>query len=323
MYISEIAPTKLRGRIVSIMMMILCFAEMVVFWVDYGFYFLDSDDWWRIPLAIQVVPALILTIGCWFWVPPSPRWLVSQERYDCALEVLTRLHGSAVAKEEIRAIRETVEGEASVAEQSAVTWADMFRGPVLRITLLGTGIQMFQQTTGTNGIFYYAPKLFKKGGITDPTLANLATGGVGVVLFLSSWIPVFYFDRFGRKAWLQVGLVGMVVALAGICVLQQHAADYPHSSFNNAIVIFPFLFYIFFNLSWGVGSWTYAAEIFPISYRVSPAPDSPLLSFRLPSCFLAVLNLNGNSDSNSPPLVGLCRRKGMRYALLRCGFPTS
>ncbi|KAI0964970.1 general substrate transporter [Xylaria arbuscula] len=266
-YISEIAPPQLRGRIVGILMMILCFAEMVVFFVDYAFFFLDSNDWWRLPLVIQVLPALVLAIGCWAWVPPSPRWLVAQERYECALEVLTRLHGSAAAEEEIRVIRETVEGEANVIDSPGTSWADMFRGPVLRVTLLGTGIQMFQQTTGTNGIFYYAPELFKKGGITDPKLANLATGGIGVVLFLSAWIPVLYFDRFGRKTWFQVGLIGMVIALTGICVFQQHAADYPHSPVNNAIVVFPYLFFTFFNLSWSAGSWTYASEIFPLSLR--------------------------------------------------------
>ncbi|TGJ78976.1 hypothetical protein E0Z10_g9787 [Xylaria hypoxylon] len=268
LYISEIAPAQLRGRIVGILMMILCFAEMVVFFVDYAFFLLDSKDWWRLPLAIQVVPALVLAIGCWIWVPPSPRWLVSQGRYECALEVLTRLHGSAAAEEEIRTIRETVEGEESVIEHPGASWADMFRGPVLRVTLLGTGVQMFQQTTGTNGIFYYAPKLFKKGGITDPKLANLATGGIGVTLFLSAWIPVFYFDRFGRKTWFQIGLLGMVIALAGICVFQQHAADYPHSPANYAIVVFPYLFFTFFNLSWSAGSWTYASEIFPPSLRL-------------------------------------------------------
>ncbi|KAI1170398.1 general substrate transporter [Nemania sp. FL0916] len=267
LYISEIAPAKLRGRIVGILMMILCFAEMVVFFVDFAFFFLESDDWWRLPLAIQVVPALILAVGCWTWVPPSPRWLVAEQRYDCALEVLTRLHGSAAAEEEIRSIREVVQEQADVLEHSNASWADMFRGPVLRVTLLGTGIQMFQQITGTNGIFYYAPELFKKGGITDPTLANLATGGVGVTLFLSSWIPVLYYDRFGRKTWFQIGLIGMVFALAGICVLQQHAADYPHSKFNYVIVMFPYMFFTFFNMSWSSGSWAYAAEIFPPPLR--------------------------------------------------------
>ncbi|KAJ8122745.1 hypothetical protein ONZ43_g1136 [Nemania bipapillata] len=274
LYTSEIAPPQFRGRIVGILMMILCFAEMVVFFVDYAFFFLDSDDWWRLPLVIQIVPALFLAIGCWSWVPPSPRWLVSQERYECALEVLTRLHGSAAADEEIRAIREAVEGRAEVIMDASASWSDMFRRPVLRVTLLGTGIQMFQQTTGTNGIFYYAPKLFKKGGITDPKLANLATGGIGLTLFLSAWIPVFYFDRFGRKTWFQVGLMGMAIALVGICILQQHAADFPHSRVNYVIVLFPYLFFTFFNMSWSAGSWTYAAEIFPLRLRISPPIES-------------------------------------------------
>ncbi|KAK6954230.1 hypothetical protein Daesc_004196 [Daldinia eschscholtzii] len=264
LYISEISPAELRGRIVGIELMILCFGEMVVFWIVYAFYFLNSDDWWRIPLAIQVVPAIILAVGCWTWVPPSPRWLVAEERYDCALEVLSRLHGSEAAELEISEIRKTVSEEQVTTQAS---WSDMFKGPVLKVTLLGITIQMFQQITGTNGIFYYTPSLFKKGGITDPTIANLATGGVGVVLFLSSWIPIFYFDRFGRKTWFQFGLIGMICALIGICVLQQHAADYPHSPANNAIVIFPYMFFTFFNMSWSSGSWTYAAEIFPISLR--------------------------------------------------------
>ncbi|KAI1501194.1 permease of the major facilitator superfamily [Biscogniauxia marginata] len=264
LYISEISPAQLRGRIVGIELMILCFGEMVVFWVVYGFYFIDSVDWWRIPLVIQVVPALVLAVGCWTWVPPSPRWLATEERYECAAEVLTRLHGSEVAEFEISEIRKTVSEEQVVTH---VSWSDMFKGPVLRVTLLGTGIQMFQQITGTNGIFYYAPMLFKKGGITNPTMANLATGGIGIVLFLSSWIPIFYFDRLGRKTWFQLGLIGMIFALVGICVLQQHVVDFPTDPINNSIVIFPFLFFTFFNMSWSSGSWTYAAEIFPISLR--------------------------------------------------------
>lgn len=266
LYISEISPAELRGRIVGIELMILCFGEMVVFWVVYAFYFLNSDDWWRLPLAIQIIPALILAVGCWTWVPPSPRWLVAEERYECALEVLSRLHGSEAAELEISEIRKTVSEEQVITQAS---WSDMFKRPVLRVTLLGVCIQMFQQITGTNGIFYYAPSLFKKGGITDPTMANLATGGVGVVLFLSSWIPIFYFERFGRKTWFQFGLIGMFSALIGICVLQQHAIDHPNSPANNAIVIFPYMFFTFFNMSWSSGSWAYAAEIFPISLRVS------------------------------------------------------
>jgi sugar porter (SP) family MFS transporter len=269
LYISEISPANLRGRVVGIELMILCFGEMVVFWFSYACFFVKSPDWWRLPIAIQIAPALVLAVGCWTWVPPSPRWLVAQERYDCAQEVLTRLHGSDVAEQEMRDIRETIMVESGVATP---TWADMFKAPVLRVTLLGAGIQAFQQISGTNSILYYAPALFRRGGISDPAVANLATGGVGIVLFLTSWIPIFVFDSLPRKTWLQVGTVGMFGALIGIAALQRHAVDHPDDPANYTIVAFPYIFYTFFNMSWSSGSWTYAAEIFPISLRVSLIP---------------------------------------------------
>ncbi|CAI7675929.1 unnamed protein product [Penicillium manginii] len=264
LYVAELSPPAIRGRIVAIEQMILCFGELVAFWLNYGFNFLEMDDWWRIPLAIQILPALVLAIGCWYWVPPSPRWLASQDRHECAREVLIRLHGSEAAEIEMQEIMGSIEFEHTVSEAS---WGDMFKMPVLRVTLLGMGVQFLQQITGTNSILYYTPSLFERGGITNPHTANLATGGVGVVLFVFSWVPIFYFDRLGRKTWLQIGTVGMMGAMIGITVLQWHAEHNPGDSANYTIIIFPYLFYVFFNISWGVGSWTYAAEIFPVSMR--------------------------------------------------------
>lgn len=132
--------------------MILCLGELVAFWINYGFNFLETRDWWRIPLAIQIVPAIILGLGCWLWVPPSPRWLASQDRHDCAREVLIRLHGSEAAELEMQEIKSSIEFEHTVSE---ATWGDMFTMPVLRVTLLGMTVQFFQQITGTNSILYY------------------------------------------------------------------------------------------------------------------------------------------------------------------------
>lgn len=114
-----------------------------------------------------------------------------------------------------------------------------------------------------------APTLFMRGGLS-PEASNLATAGVGVVLFIAAWIPVLYFDRLGRKTWFQMGTIGMFGALIGIAALLRHAERNPGDPANNAIVAFPYIFYTFFNMSWSSGSWTYAAEIFPISLRVSP-----------------------------------------------------
>ncbi|KAI9688124.1 MAG: Solute carrier 2 (Facilitated glucose transporter) member 8 [Bathelium mastoideum] len=265
LYIAEIAPAGLRGRVVALEQMVLCFGELVAFWADYGFARLQSPDWWRIPLAAQVLPAAVLAAGCWWAVPPSPRWLVAQGRREDAREVLTRLHGSVRAGAELAEMEaeQRWERRASV----DVGWLSMFRPPALRVTMLGMGVQFFQQITGTNSILYYAPTLFENGGIRDPSTRNLATGGVGIVLFATSWIPIFVFDRLGRRTWLQVGTLGMMISMLGITVLQSHAERHPGDPANFTIVAFPYLFYVFFNISWGVGSWTYAAEIFPLSMR--------------------------------------------------------
>ncbi|KAK7887774.1 hypothetical protein LTR67_009677 [Exophiala xenobiotica] len=226
--------------------------------------YLQTPDWWRIPLAIQVIPAAVLAIGCWVWVPPSPRWLVQQDRHECAREVLARFHGDEAAELEMQEIAENVAFEKTVA---MAPWTDMFRWPILRVTLLGAGVQFFQQITGTNSILYYSPSLFERGGIENAHTRNLATGGIGIVLFVFAWIPIFVFDRLGRKTWLQIGVVGMMCAMIGITVLQWHAEHHPGDNANYAVIVFPYLFYISFNISWGVGSWTYASEIFPVTYR--------------------------------------------------------
>ncbi|KAE8360434.1 general substrate transporter [Aspergillus caelatus] len=263
LYQSEIAPPTLRGRLIGIEQMVLCTGELCAFWMNYGFNYLPTKDWWRIPLAIQILPAIVLGMGCWFWVLPSPRWLVTQDRHDCAREVLVRLHGPEAAATELEQIQETMRLE----KHTKASWRGMFKIPILRLTLLGCGIQGFQQVTGTNSILYYTPTLFEKGGITDPRTANLATGGVGIAQFVSAWIPIFFFDRLGRKVWLQIGTVGMMLAMVGIAVLQWRAGESPGSKGNYAIVVFPYLFYIFFNISWGVAAWTYPSEIFPLSMR--------------------------------------------------------
>ncbi|KAK5467072.1 hypothetical protein LTS15_000042 [Exophiala xenobiotica] len=214
LYVNEIAPAELRGRIIGIEQMILCLGELIAFWLDYGFAYLQTPDWWRIPLAIQDIPAAVLAIGCWVWVPPSPRWLVQQDRHECAREVLARFHGDEAAELEMQEIAENVAFEQTVVAMT--TWTDLFRWQVLRVTLLGAGVQFFQQITGTNFILYCSPSLFERGGIEDAHTRNLATGGIGIVLFVFAWIPIFVFDRLGRKTWLQIGVVGMMCAMIGI-----------------------------------------------------------------------------------------------------------
>lgn len=264
LYLGEIAPARIRGRLIAIEQSILCFGELIAFWGNYGFNFLGTYDWWRVPIAIQILFAVILGIGSVFWVLPSPRWLALQDRGDEAQEVLTRLHGSEQAQIEMDMMTHEIQLELNSNKNS---WREMFKAPYLRITLLAMFIQCFQQITGTNSILYYTPDLFEKGGISDPHTRNLATGGVGITLFVFSFVPIFAFDKLGRKTWLQIGTLGMMGSMVAIAVCQWHAMKFPGDSGNYAIIAFPYLFYIFFNISWGVGSWTYASEIFPLRMR--------------------------------------------------------
>lgn len=132
--------------------MILCTGELIAFWLDYWLSLLSTPNWWRIALAVQILPALVLGLGCCCWVLPSPRWLVAQGRNECAHEVLVRLHGEQTADAELKQIQETMRLERHV----KVSWSGMFKSPILKLTVLGCGIQSFQQITGTNSILYYA-----------------------------------------------------------------------------------------------------------------------------------------------------------------------
>jgi MFS family permease len=112
----------------------------------------------------------------------------------------------------------------------------------------------------------------------------LAVGGIGIVLFVTSWIPIYLFDKYNRRKWLTIGVCGMLPAMVGITGLQWHAEKHPGEETDYAIIAFPYLFYLFFNISWGVGSWTYSSEIWPIRYR-SRGTALSTLSFWL-GCFL-------------------------------------
>lgn len=154
--------------------MVLCFGEMIATWIDYGFSSLAPTlpIWWRIPLGIQIVPAIILVVGC-FYILPSPRWLAEKEQWDECLNVLTRLHGTEAAQIEFRQIRETIKLER---EHSVGSYAELFNRRYRKRTLIAMATAGLQQLTGTNSILYFAPTLFGKAGL-DQQASFLATGG--------------------------------------------------------------------------------------------------------------------------------------------------
>ncbi|KAH8555748.1 general substrate transporter [Umbelopsis sp. PMI_123] len=266
LYQAEIAPAHIRGRLISIEQMILCFGEMIATWIDYGFSQLAPTlpIWWRIPLGIQVVPAIILVLGC-FYILPSPRWLAEKDRWDECLDVLTRLHGTDAAQVEYAQIQETLKLER---QTSVATYRQMFSRRYRKRTLIAMATAGLQQLTGTNSILYFAPTLFAKAGLGQQQ-SFLATGGVGIVLFVTSWIPIWTIDRWSRKGYFMVGSFVMMLAMIGIAVTQAMTEVHPNIVGNagNVIVFWPYLFYTAFNITWGPLAWLVPNEIMDITMR--------------------------------------------------------
>ncbi|KAL2834048.1 hypothetical protein BJY01DRAFT_259694 [Aspergillus pseudoustus] len=263
LYLSEIVPRTLRGRLIAIARMGSYFGQLVGFLMGFYLRRISTMHWWRIAFVAQYLAVSVFGLGCLIWVLPSPRWLVAQGRDDCAHEVLRRLHGQDSAVIELRQIRETMRLERHV----QASWGGMWKKPILRLTILSCGIQIFLKVTGAYSLMFYTPSLFEKAGLSFGIAYFAGTVDIISVMFHVTWIPFAWFYRLGRNTWLQVGTIGMILSLVAIAALQRQIEQYPDWKGRYIVVLFPYLFYIFYNISWAVALATYSSEIFPLSMR--------------------------------------------------------
>jgi sugar porter (SP) family MFS transporter len=304
LYMSEIAPRKVRGAIVSGYQFCITIGILLASCVDYGTQDRLDTGSYRIPIAIQLLWALILGIGLAF-LPESPRYFVKKGKTDQAALALGRLRGqppdSDYIQEELAEIVANHEYEMQVIPQVGYfgSWANCFKGSLfvgssnLRRTILGTSMQMMQQWTGINFIFYFGTTFFQElGTIPNPFLIGLVTTLVNVC---STPISFWTIERFGRRPLLIYGALGMlicefIVAIIGVTA-GQGANPAPATS---AMIAFICIYIFFFASTWGPGAWVVIGEIFPIPIRsrgvalsaasnwlwncVSPT-DLPLVSF--------------------------------------------
>ncbi|ORX72493.1 general substrate transporter [Linderina pennispora] len=168
-YQSEVAPPTIRGRLVSFQQWAITWGILIAFWIDYGCHFIKSNASWRVPIAIQMVPAVILFIGMIF-IPYSPRWLVDNDRFDEARKCLARLRAGGD------------ENDPAVIED----YTELAKYPIRRRVVLGVVIQALQQLTGINVIMYFAPSIFKQSGLSSDNASLLAQGINGVINMLAT-----------------------------------------------------------------------------------------------------------------------------------------
>jgi MFS family permease len=215
-YIAEIAPSKLRGRFVSFNQLNIVIGFSAVFFSNYyilklakqdAIGFITEPNCWRWMLGAETVPALLYFVFL-FFVPRSPRWLAQHGREDEALAVLNKVVSPQEATESLNAIKAHIAGD----NQSKPKFSELFRRNMRFIIFIALGLGFFQQITGINAIFYYAPTIFEKTGITQES-AFMQTIIIGLVNLGFTVLAIYIIDHYGRKPLLLIGTAAMAVCL--------------------------------------------------------------------------------------------------------------
>ena len=254
LYISEIAPVDIRGKLVSINQLALTGGIVVSYLIDY--VFADTQAW-RWMFAIALIPAAAFGFGLMF-IPDSPRWLVSRGRAAQARVALTRIRPREEVEDELRRIQH------SVGQQQA-NWSELL-SPMLRSAMIvGVGLAIAQQITGINTVIYYAPTIFRLAGLSSASVAILASVGVGVVNVVLTMAAMQLIDRVGRRPLLLVSLAGMALSLFVLGL----AFALPQASGNLGwIAVGSLMIYVgSFAIGLGPVFWLVLSEIYPLHIR--------------------------------------------------------
>jgi SP family xylose:H+ symportor-like MFS transporter len=257
LYIAEIAPSKIRGRLVSFNQLSIVLGMLLVYFVNYWIAKQGNEAWinstgWRLMLLSEAVPAVLFLILLTF-VPDTPRWYVMKGHMDKARSLLASLVGEAEARTTLVEIQSSL----AVAEQPAGVSLWAF-GPL--VIVAGILLSAFQQFVGINAVLYYAPLMFKNlGASTDSALLQTVIVGAANVIF--TVVAILTVDRLGRKPLLIIG--GLVMGVAMITLGFQFKAN----AEGTGPLLAAILYIAGFALSWGPVCWVLLAEMFPNSIK--------------------------------------------------------
>ena len=254
MYIGEISPANIRGRLVSLNQFAIIFGMLVVYFVNWGIADGQSIDWineigWRRMFLSEAIPASIFVLLL-FFIPETPRFLAMKGKDQHALSILYRLNGINKGKIIFAEIKNSVESTIKVQLFS-------FGKTVI---ILGILLSVFQQFVGINVALYYAPRIFESMGAAKDA-SMLQTIIMGLINVIFTIVAIITVDKWGRKPLLISGSIGMAVGMIAISIL----------AFNNVIGISTLVFIIIytasFMMSWGPICWVLISEIFPNKIR--------------------------------------------------------
>jgi sugar porter (SP) family MFS transporter len=220
MYIAEISPPALRGRMVSFNQLNIVIGISLAFFTNYMILQLGKSDaaWalnlkfdeynWRWMLGLETLPAVLYFVGL-FMVPRSPRWLIMKGRFDEAQVVMTRFTNVEDAQRDIDAIKASIAQEENKEEAKV---ADLFKPNMKLVITIGVVVGVLQQITGINSVFFYAPMIFEQSGIgTDASFIQAILVGLTNLVF--TILAILFIDRLGRKPLLSFGVAGIAICM--------------------------------------------------------------------------------------------------------------
>ena len=258
LYISEIAPAKIRGTLVSLYQLAIVIGINLIYFVNFKIAEQGDEAWnvewgWRYMLGSGLIPAFLFLILL-FLVPESPRWLIKKKRDDEAFDTLEKVNGREKALEVVAEIKLALAHETG-------TLSELF-SPGLRMALMvGVVLALFSQITGINAIIYYAPEIFKSIGFGAES-AFLQTVIIGVTNTVFTFVAIWLIDRAGRRTLLLWGVSGMAICLAGI-----GTCFYFDLTQGPWLLVFIFGYMACFASSLGPIPWVLISEIYPTKTR--------------------------------------------------------
>jgi len=258
LYISEIAPAKIRGRLVSLYQLAIVIGINLIYFVNLKISGYGNEAWnveygWRYMLASGILPAFLFFVLL-FFVPESPRWLTKKDRTNEAFNILEKVNGEEKAKEVLQEIKDALLHETG-------TIRELFKPGLRKAMIVGIVVAMFSQITGINAIIYYAPEIFKTAGAGIES-ALLQTVILGVVNTLFTFVAIWLIDKIGRKTLLLWGVSGMTISLLAI------GSCYYYNLTNGPwLLIFIIAYLASFASSLGAIPWVIISEIFPTKTR--------------------------------------------------------